>query len=62
VTTPEPDATGAPTVVRVRVTFQRTVFDNNERVCGLEEVMDAEMYQEFFARLDNSVFLEKEAP
>ena len=41
----------------VRVTFQRTVWDNYGDVSRLEAVNDPQLYQEFFDKLSKAVFL-----
>ncbi len=45
---------------RVRVSFQRRVLDNKGQVVGVETVDDPEVYQDFFSRMDKSVFLQRE--
>ncbi len=42
----------------VRVTFQRMVWDMNNRLTRAESINDIMIYQEFFERLSKSVFLE----
>lgn len=44
----------------VRVTMQRVIWDRDGRVSEQSTIADAEVYQAFFAKLDESVFLEKE--
>jgi|SRR5687767_3596374 len=46
----------------VRVTFQRRVFDNHGRLLRLEAVTRPELYQQFFDRLSQGVFLEGQSP
>ena len=42
----------------VRVTFQRIVRNTAGAVTRIESIEEAEIYQEFFARLSKSLFLE----
>jgi len=42
----------------VRVTFQRTVWDNYGQITKLEKLHESEMYQGFFEKLSKAVFLE----
>ncbi len=44
--------------VVVRVTFQRILWDNRGRVSGAETINQADIYQQFFDKLAQSVFLE----
>jgi hypothetical protein len=48
---------GAGTFV-VRVTFQRIVWDNHQKLSHQEWLGEPELYQDFFSRLSRSVFLE----
>jgi hypothetical protein len=41
----------------VRVTFQRIVWDNHERLSKQEWLGQPELYQDFFSRLSKSIFL-----
>ena len=42
----------------VRVTFQRTVWDDTGNISRLESLENPELYQEFFSKLSKSLFLE----
>ena len=42
----------------VRVTFQRVVRDNYDRITKLERLNDSELYTGFFEKLSKAVFLE----
>lgn len=45
--------------VRVRINFQRRLVDPRGRV-QVTQVTDAKGYQEFFAKLDKGLFLQRE--
>ena len=62
VTRPVPrDASGIDATL-VRVTFQRSVFDNADRLMRLEPIAGPQLYEEFFDRLSQGVFLEANSP
>jgi len=46
--------------IRVRANFQRKLIDNRGTVIRIEQVEDQKFYQEFFSRVDKSIFLGKE--
>lgn len=45
---------------RVRVSFQRKVLDNRGGVVEVAPIDDLQFYQDFFSRMDKSVFLQQE--
>jgi len=55
VTHPSYEGTGK---MAVRVTFQRTVWDNYGNISKLERMNDTELYTGFFEKLSKAVFLE----
>lgn len=44
--------------MQVRVTFQRIVWDNHREVSRIETIDEPKIYQQFFDKLSQSVFLE----
>lgn len=45
--------------INVRVTFQRVVWNSSGRITRSEGMKDPKLYQEFFAKLSKSIFLEE---
>jgi hypothetical protein len=45
---------------KVRVSFQRKLLDNRGDVIEVEPIDDPVFYQDFFSRMDKSLFLQKE--
>ena len=45
---------------KVRASFQRKVLDNRGGVLQVEPIDDPKFYQDFFSRMDKSVYLQKE--
>jgi hypothetical protein len=45
---------------RVRVNFQFKSFDNKGNVMKLEQIHDEQYYQDFFAKVDKGIFIQKE--
>ena len=48
------------TQTKVRVSFQRKVLDNRGDVVEVEAIDDPVFYQDFFSRMDKSLYLQKE--
>jgi hypothetical protein len=48
------------TQTKVRASFQRKVLDNRGGVLQVEPIDDPTFYQDFFSRMDKSVYLQKE--
>lgn len=46
--------------VRVRLSFQIKVLDNNGHVLSVDTVNEPRFYQDFFSRVDKGLFIEKE--
>jgi hypothetical protein len=45
---------------KVRVNFQRKIFDNMGAVVSVEQDLNPETYQSFFARVSKAIFFEEE--
>ena len=45
---------------RVRLSFRRKVYSNHGTVMQIEDLRDPQYYQDFFAKVDKGVFLQKE--
>ena len=45
----------------VRVTFQRIIYDTHGNVTRAEQIKDPELYQKFYEKLSQAVFLEAHA-
>ena len=46
--------------VRVRVNFQNKLIDNQGKTIKVEQIEDQKFYQEFFSKVDKSIFIAKE--
>ncbi|MBI4622824.1 MAG: hypothetical protein HY736_06310 [Verrucomicrobia bacterium] len=57
-----PPAPGGARDATVRVTFQQRVYDNHQRLVLMTQINDPRRYDEFYARLAKSVFLETHSP
>ncbi len=53
-----PFSDGKETEVRVHVTFQRIVWNDQGRISKREGITDPQIYKEFFAKLSEAIFLE----
>ena len=45
---------------RVRITFQRKVYDNRGGVVSVRTIDDPLTYQDFFAKVDKGIFIQKQ--
>lgn len=45
---------------RVRVNFQQKVYDSTGAVSTVDQITDPKFYQEFFAKVDKGLFIQKE--
>jgi hypothetical protein len=45
---------------RVRLNFQVKTFNNKGNVQGVRQINDAKFYQDFFAKVDKGIFIQKE--
>jgi hypothetical protein len=45
---------------RVRVTFQQKTLDNKGGILKVTQIEDPKQYQEFFAKVDKGIFIQKE--
>jgi hypothetical protein len=46
--------------IRVRINFQQKVYDSAGQVAKVEQIDDPKFYQEFFAKVDKGLFIQKE--
>jgi len=53
------NVTSRPPGIRVRLTFQVKIMDNHGQVQSVDTVHEPRVYQDFFARVDKGIFLEK---
>lgn len=56
-----PDSNRDDTTWRVRATFQRSILNTQGVATTLETIEDSELYQQFFERLIQALYLEREA-
>jgi len=45
---------------KVRAVFQKKVLNNRGEITSIENIDDMKFYQDFFSKLDKSIFLQKE--
>ena len=45
---------------KVRMNFQAKILDNKGRLVKVQQIEDEKYYQEFFAKVDKGIFIEKE--
>jgi len=45
---------------KVRAVFQYKIYDNKGNLVEIEQIDDEDFYQEFFSKIDKSIFLQKE--
>lgn len=45
---------------RVRINFQLKTLNNKGEVVGVKQIEDSKYYQEFFAKVDKGIFIQKE--
>jgi hypothetical protein len=45
---------------RVRANFQFKSFDNRGNVVKIQQIQDEQWYQDFFAKVDKGIFIQKE--
>jgi hypothetical protein len=45
---------------RVRINFQRKIFDNHGRVIEVKQIYDQQYYQEFFDKVHKGLFIQEE--
>ena len=45
---------------KVRAVFQKKVLNNRGEITSIESIDDMKFYQDFFSKLDKSIFLQKE--
>ena len=45
---------------QVRATFSEKILDNKGDVMGIEQIQNANFYQDFFVKVDKGIFIQKE--
>lgn len=46
--------------IRVRINFQEKILDNKGNIVKVRQIEDAKYYQDFFSKVDKSIFIQKE--